>query len=429
MILSFVLLNIYNSSFSNRRRQGILVNDPSTIIDPWPTREAIAQTLESLAPYLPEDLVHSMFKFLIAGRALGDKDANVRRAMLKAGVNIVDTQGAAYISSLMELFETSLATPTSSDSEDRIKEAVIVLFGRLARHLEKGDDRLPTIVDRLVQALKIPSEPVQLAVSECLAPLIMGISNPDKLIDKLLLQSTSGSRYAERRGAAYGLAGVIQGLGISAIKRYNILERLHQSLEDKKQYEPRQGAMFNVETLALTLGRLFEPFITQILPLLLTAFGDATPDVREATTDASKALMSSVSGYGVKLILPTLLSGLEEKQWRTKKGAIELLGAMAYCSPKQLSLSLPTIIPRLTGVLTDSHTQVRTAANKSLRQFGEVISNPEIQRMVPVLLKGLVDPDRIPAGLASLLKTSFMHYIDSPSLALVVHFILFEILC
>ena len=96
-----------------------------------------------------------------------------------------------------------------------------------------------------------------------------------------------------------------------------------------------------------------------------------------------------------------------------------MLGAMAYCSPRQLSLSLPTIIPRLTGVLTDSHTQVRTAANKSLKQFGEVISNPEIQRMVPVLLKGLVDPDKIPQGLSSLLKTSFMHYIDSPSLALV----------
>jgi HEAT repeat protein len=341
--------------------------------------------------------------------------------MLKVGVHIVDVQGAAYISSLMELFETSLATPSSTDSEDRIKEAVIVLFGRLARHLEQGDDRLPTIVDRLVQALKIPSEPVQLAVSECLGPLVTGISEPVRLVDKLLAQSTTASRYAERRGAAYGLAGVVQGLGISAMKTYNIIERLRQSLE-KKQFESRQGAMFTIETLSLTLGRLLEPFITQVLPLLLIAFGDATADVREATVDASKALMSSVSGYGVKLILPSLLSGLEEKQWRTKKGAIELLGSMAYCSPKQLSLSLPTIIPRLTGVLTDSHAQVRTSANKSLKQFGEVISNPEIQRMVPVLLKGLVDPDKIPQGLSSLLKTSFMHYIDSPSLALVWNF-------
>jgi hypothetical protein len=129
--------------------------------------------------------------------------------------------------------------------------------------------------------------------------------------------------------------------------------------------------------------------------------------------------MRNLSGYGVKLILPTLLEGLDEKQWRSKKGSIELLGMMAYCSPRQLSISLPIVIPRLTGVLTDSHAQVRTAANKSLKQFGEVISNPEVQALTPVLLKALVDPSKTTNALSALLKTSFMHYIDRSSLALV----------
>lgn len=51
--------------------------------------------------------------------------------------------------------------------------------------------------------------------------------------------------------------------------------------------------------------------------------------------------------------------------------------------------------------------------------FGEVISNPEIQSLVPVLLKALVDPAKTPNALTGLLKTSFMHYIDHSSLALV----------
>jgi hypothetical protein len=110
---------------------------------------------------------------------------------------------------------------------------------------------------------------------------------------------------------------------------------------------------------------------------------------------------------------------LEEKQWRTKKGSIELLGMMAYCAPRQLSQSLPVVIPQLTSVLTDSHKEVRNSADRSLKQFGEVISNPEIQTLVPVLLKALVDPDRTPRALTALLKTSFMHYIDHSSLALV----------
>lgn len=100
--------------------------------------------------------------------------------------------------------------------------------------------------------------------------------------------------------------------------------------------------------------------------------GDGTVEVREATQDASKAIMSKVSGHAVKLILPTLLSGLEDRQWRSKKGAIEMLGAMANLAPRQLAISLPAIVPRLAEVLTDTHSQVRAAGNASLKRFGEV---------------------------------------------------------
>ena len=177
--------------------------------------------------------------------------------------------------------------------------------------------------------------------------------------------------------------------------------------------------MIAVETLSSTLERNFEPYIIELLPLLLSSFGDSIPEVRDATQDAAKVIMARLSGYDVKSILPSLLSGLDEKQWRTKKGSIELLGTMAFCAPRQLSVSLPTIIPRLTDVMTDSHTQVRGAANKSLKQFGEVINNPEIQSLVPVLLKAFVDPSKSSNALSSLLDVSFTHYIDSPSLALV----------
>lgn len=50
-------------------------------------------------------------------------------------------------------------------------------------------------------------------------------------------------------------------------------------VEDKKDAAGREGALQAFECLCEKLGRLFEPYVIHILPLLLQCFGDASPQV------------------------------------------------------------------------------------------------------------------------------------------------------
>ncbi|CAL5428708.1 unnamed protein product [Camellia sinensis] len=118
---------------------------------------------------------------------------------------------------------------------------------------------------------------------------------------------------------------------------------------------------------------------------------------------------------------PPDTKGLEDKAWRTKQSSVQLLGAMAYCAPQQLSQCLPKIVPKLTEVLTDTHPKVQSAGQTALQQVGNVIKNPEIAALVPTLLMGLTDPnDYTKHSLDILLQTTFINSIDAPSLALLV---------
>jgi hypothetical protein len=391
--------------------------------DPWEARNGIALAFRELSVVFKEELLDSFLKFLIERGPLGDKSPHVREEMIEAARAIIALHAKNKVEDLMKTFEQTLEGPDKgSDFSDRVNEAVIILYGALARHLNPGDSRIPKVVARLLATLSTPSETVQYAVALCLPDLVR--ASPSEVPDytqNVMDQLLNGSSYASRRGAAYGLAGLIQGTGIVALREYRIMLTLRSAIDNKKDAKHREGALLAYELLSTILGRIFEPYVIQIVPQLLSSFGDASADIRDGCLAAAKTCFASLSSYGVKKILPTLLDGLDDQQWRSKKGACDLLGAMAYLDPQQLAQSLPKIIPPLTGVLNDSHKEVRLAANRSLKRFGEVISNPEIKGLVDILLKALSDPTKYTDdALDALIKVSFVHYLDAPSLALVV---------
>ncbi|XP_054628453.1 eIF-2-alpha kinase activator GCN1 isoform X1 [Dunckerocampus dactyliophorus] len=389
--------------------------------DQWEARCGIALTLNKLSQYLDKSQVTPLFLFFVPD-ALNDRHAEVRRCMLDAALSALNTHGKDNVSSLLPVFEEFLKNAPQDASYDSVRQSVVILMGSLAKHLDKSDPKVKPIVAKLITALSTPSQQVQESVAGCLPPLVPAIKEDAAGIVRNLLQLLLESdKYAERKGAAYGLAGLVKGLGILALKQQEIMATLTDAIQDKKNFRRREGALFAFEMLCNMLGKLFEPYVVHVLPHLLLCFGDGNQYVREAADDCAKAVMRNLSAHGVKLVLPSLLVALEEESWRTKAGSVELLGAMAFCAPKQLSSCLPSIVPKLTEVLTDSHVKVQKAGQQALRQIGSVIRNPEILAITPILLDALTDPSRrTQTCLQTLLDTKFVHFIDAPSLALIM---------
>ncbi|KHN43147.1 Translational activator GCN1 [Glycine soja] len=388
----------------------------------WLGRQGIALALHSAADILGTKDLPVVMTFLIS-RALADPNADVRGRMINAGILIIDKNGKDNVSLLFPIFENYL-NKTAPDEEkyDLVREGVVIFTGALAKHLAKDDPKVHAVVDKLLDVLNTPSEAVQRAVSACLSPLMQSKQDDAAaLVSRLMDQMMKSEKYGERRGAAFGLAGLVKGFGISCLKKYRIVITLQESLAERNSAKSREGALLGFECLCETLGRIFEPYVIQMLPLLLVSFSDQVNAVREAAECAARAMMSQLSAQGVKLVLPSLLKGLEDKAWRTKQSSVQLLGAMAYCAPQQLSQCLPKIVPKLTEVLTDTHPKVQSAGQMALQQVGSVIKNPEISALVPTLLKGLSDPnEHTKYSLDILLQTTFVNSIDAPSLALLV---------
>ena len=55
------------------------------------------------------------------------------------------------------------------------------------------------------------------------------------------VQLLDGEQFALRKGAGYGLAGLVKGLGIGSLKQMNIMPTLTEAVQNKKNYRHREG--------------------------------------------------------------------------------------------------------------------------------------------------------------------------------------------
>ena len=391
-------------------------------------RSAVAQCFGSSGPHLSESQTFDVLRFL-CNVGLTEYNESVWNCVLQSAIVLIDQKSSnlSFLNTVLKFLEEKIEeTGKASDSgeSDQIREGVSILMGTIGKYLPTGSPQVIAILKSLMTVLKTPSQSVQMATSDCMFPLFSACSNPEiqtSLIEELMDRLLNSSSYGDRKGASFGIAAFVKGMKIPSLKKFNIMSRFSDVFSAKKSdAKSREGILMAYEALFLFLGSKFEPYVIHILPHLLSSFGDSNTAIRAATLDASKALMTNLTAHGVKMILPLILKSFEDTQWRTKVESINMLGAMSSCAPQQLSASLPIIVPKLLDVLKDPHQKVHSSAKEALKDIGNVVQNPEIQALIPIILDALYEPaDNTKISLQNLIDTPFVNAIDSPALALI----------
>ncbi|KAK2498494.1 hypothetical protein MC885_005115 [Smutsia gigantea] len=209
--------------------------------DQWEARCGLALALNKLSQCLDSSQVKPLFQFFVPD-ALNDRNPNVRKCMLDAALATLNTHGKENVNSLLPVFEEFLKNAPNDASYDAVRQSVVVLMGSLAKHLDKSDPKVKPIVAKLIAALSTPSQQVQESVASCLPPLVPAIKeDAGGMIQRLMQQLLESDKYAERKGAAYGLAGLVKGLGILSLKQQEMMAALTDAIQDKKNFRRREG--------------------------------------------------------------------------------------------------------------------------------------------------------------------------------------------
>ena len=426
------LLDAYKAQLpENGRQQGaVLTLDAFEQEDPAAVRRRLEAVhgLGALAQeYASIEQVTRVLRFLL-NQAMADVE-DVRLAALAAGSDIVAAQGAAHPDELFTYLNEHLRKCEGLGPlyRDFAKSATTILIALVVRFCPEGEQREARITETVAHLrpllfAKGASELLLDAIARCFTA-VAPLASPEAreaLVKGFLASTVGGANAGERRGSAYALAGLVKGLGLGAIAKYGVLAGLKEAFAAKKPGPP-QGALFAFELISARLQRAFEPYVAQVIPLILASYGDDRVEVRKAADGAARVIISNISAHCAKTIIPAINKSVEDPQWRTKRSSVELLGNMAAYAPQQTSAYLPRIVPNLLGVLIDTHLEVRNAALGALSAIASVIRNPEIITVLPAILDALRNPTECTrAALSALETTDFVHKIDAPSLSLVV---------
>ncbi|KAL0947623.1 hypothetical protein HGRIS_013712 [Hohenbuehelia grisea] len=230
---------------------------------------------------------------------------------------------------------------------------------------------------------------------------------------------------ATREAAAKALADAAKKDGPAAIESIAFTDAVVKALADKKSPAAREGAANAIQLLVQDGAiKVLEPvFIDSgIYAALLEAFADKMPAVRTAAIEAVREFVAAMNPWATALMLPALLHEIKTAgKWQLKTGSLIILNQIVKSAPAQTARLMPEIVPVLSEAIWDTKADVKKAARDSLTKATALVSNKDIERFIPALIKALINPvEEVPNTIMLLSATTFVSEVDSATLSLMV---------
>jgi elongation factor 3 len=154
---------------------------------------------------------------------------------------------------------------------------------------------------------------------------------------------------------------------------------------------------------------------------VLAAVGDKMSGVKVAAQTAAESIVAAANPNAVKAIIPHIIKSLETAQkWPEKMTDLKCIEVLTKSAPAQMAFRVPDLIPVISGAMWDTKPEVKKAAYTTMETLCSLISNKDIERFIPELIKCIAKPENVPETVHLLGATTFVTDVHEPTLAIMV---------
>lgn len=198
---------------------------------------------------------------------------------------------------------------------------------------------------------------------------------------------------------------------------------LTKQLNSKKDAVARERALDAIRAIAqhAQVSASVEPYLVELLPAVLAAVGDKMSGVKVAAQTAAESIVAAANPNAVKAIIPHIIKSLETAQkWPEKMTDLKCIEILTTSAPAQMAFRVPDLIPVISGAMWDTKGEVKKAAYATMERLCTLISNKDIERFIPELIKCIAKPENVPETVHLLGATTFVTDVHEPTLAIMV---------